>query len=89
MVESKSILKINDLRLADGLEMLRQGLGGFIVEQYFPEHGFCLALVAPDGQTCGDPLDPPLAVGIIKIDHEIETSIRSVAEAGQKGVTSV
>lgn len=104
----KSILKINDLRLADGLEMLRQGLGGFsiyffvgsappcgqlpgliIVEQYFPEHGFCLALVAPDGQTCGDPLDPPLAVGIIKIDHEIETSIRSVAEAGQKGVTSV
>ena len=46
-----------------------------IVEQYFPEHGFRLALVAPDGQTCGDPLDLPLAVGIIKIDHEIETSI--------------
>lgn len=88
------IVQKQHLRLADGLEMLRQGLGGFsiyffvgsappcgqlpgliIVEQYFPEHGFCLALVAPDGQTCGDPLDLPLAVGIIKIDHEIETSI--------------
>ena len=88
------IVQKQHLRLADGLEMMRQGLGGFsiyffvgsappcgqlpgliIVEQYFPEHGFCLALVAPDGQTCGDPLDLPLAVGIIKIDHEIETSI--------------
>ena len=88
------IVQKQHLRLADGLEMLRQGLGGFsiyffvgaspprgqlpgliIVEQYFPEHGFCLALVAPDGQTCGNPLDLPLAVGIIKIDHEIETSI--------------
>ena len=49
--------------------------GLIIVEQHFPEHGFRLALVAPDGQTCGDPLDLPLAVGIIKIDHEIETSI--------------
>ena len=88
------IVQKQHLRLADGLEMLRQGLGGFsvyffvgaspprgqlpgliIVEQHFPEHGFRLALVAPDGQTCGDPLDLPLAVGIIKIDHEIETSI--------------
>ena len=88
------IIQKQHLRLVDGLEGQRQGLGGFsiyffvgsappcgqlpgliIVEQHFPEHGFCLALVAPDGQTCGDPLDPPLAVGIIKIDHEIETSI--------------
>ena len=44
--------------------------GLIIVEQYFPEHGFCLALVAPDGQTCGDPLDPPLAVGIILLTEK-------------------
>lgn len=88
------IIQKQHLRFADGLEGLRQRLGGFsiyffvgsappcgqfpgliIAEQYFPEHGFCLALVAPDGQTCGNPLDLPLAVGIIKIDHEIETSI--------------
>ena len=88
------IVQKQHLRLVDGLEGQRQGLGGFsiyffvgsappcgqlpsliIVEQYFPEHGFRLALVAPDGQTCGDPLDLPLTVGIIKIDHEIETSI--------------
>ena len=88
------IIQKQHLRLVEGLERLRQGLGGFsvyffvgaspprgqlpsliIVEQYFPEHGFRLALVAPDGQTCGDPLDLSLAVGIIKIDHEIETSI--------------
>ena len=62
------IVQKQHLRLIDGLEGQRQGLGGFsiyffvgsappcgqlpgliIVEQYFPEHGFCLALVAPDG----------------------------------------
>ena len=46
-----------------------------IPEQDFVEHGFGLALVAAHGQTSGNPLDLPLAVGIVKVEYEIETSI--------------
>lgn len=39
------------------------------------EHGLGLALVAAHGQTGRDPLDLSLAVGIVKVEYEIETSI--------------
>ena len=49
--------------------------GLIIVEQDFVEHGLGLALVAAHSQTGGDPLDLPFAIGIVKVEYEIETSI--------------
>ena len=46
-----------------------------IAEQDFVEHGLGLALVTAHGQTGGNPLDLPFAVGIVKVEYEIETSI--------------
>ena len=49
---------------------------GFVVaEQDFVEHRLGFALVATHGQAGGDPLDLPFAVGIVKVEYEIETSI--------------